>query len=122
MDSGTIKILEWIICDGGKYIDEQEQIKSYELVAKEVGNDKKDGPYDLSEVYIMRINSDHLPLWDFPTSKFFGKELVWKCNMDLFETKQEKIDNDYFLKGGIADVYYPKAGVKLSDIFVFDTY
>lgn len=120
MDGDNIKILDWIICDNGTYVDEEEQMRRYELVAKDLGNDKDGGPYESSEVYIMRITADHLPLWDFQESEFFGQPLVWKCNMDLFETRQEMITHIDLVKEGMANVYYPKQGVKLSDILVFD--
>lgn len=120
MESDNIKLLEWLGCDSGRFIDEEKHLQCYELQAKELGSEIHKGPYDLSEVYIMRIVADHLPLMDFPTSEFFGQKMVWKCNMDLFETRQELISGDDFLNGGMGNVYYPKEGVKLSDIFHFD--
>lgn len=95
-------------------------MKCYELVATDLDNDTTDFPLDLSNVYVMRINSDHLPLWNFPTSDFFGRKFVWLCNMDLFETRQAMVYEDGIHKGGMTDVYFPKQGVKLNDIFQFD--
>ena len=40
--------------------------------------------------------------------------------MDLFETRQEMITHIDLIKEGMVNVYYPKPGVKLSDILVFD--
>lgn len=120
MQSKNVKILRWITCDNGTYIDDEQITRRYELIATDADNSKYGIPYDPSEVYLMKIVGDHPPIFDFPEAQFFGKDLVWKCNMELFDTWQEMRTGDGSIKDGIVNIYIPKAGVKLSDIFDFD--
>lgn len=120
MDCKNVKKLQWICCDNGTYIDDQKITKCYELVATDLNNNQNQVPYNLTEIYVMRILSDHLPLTDFPASDLFGRKLVWFCNLDLFETRQAMVYENDIHKGGMTDVYFPKQRVKLTDIFQFD--